>query len=145
MANDSQYFQSQNTKVEILRKQLDSNQNSEKLIAMKKIVAMISKGKDAEELFPYVVKNVVCKHLEVKKLVYMYLIHNAEKCQDEALLSINNFQKDLSDKNQFIRALALRVMSSIRVGLITQVRCSSSSSMTLTFLIDYCDGHQEMC
>lgn len=121
MAGDSQYFQAQNTKAELLSKQLDSNQTNEKLIAMKKIVAMISKGKDVEKLYPYVVKNVVCKHLEVKKLVYMYLIHYAEKCQDEALLSINNFQKDLSDKNQFIRALALRVMSSIKVGLITQV------------------------
>jgi len=118
---DSDYFQAQNTKVEILRKQLDSNQINEKLVAMKKIVAMISKGRDVEELFPYVVKNVVCKQLEVKKLVYMYLIHYAERCQDEALLSINNFQKDLSDKNQFIRALALRVMSSIRVGLIAQI------------------------
>lgn len=82
---------------------------------------MISKGKDVEEMFPYVVKNVVCKPLELKKLVYMYLIHYAEKQQDEALLSINNFQKGLGDKNQFIRALALRVMSSIRINLITQI------------------------
>jgi len=38
---DSQYFQAQNTKAEVLRKQLDSNQINEKLIAMKRIVAMI--------------------------------------------------------------------------------------------------------
>lgn len=54
---------------------------------------MMSKGKDTEALFPNVVKNVVCKHLEVKKLVYIYLIHYAEKQPDQALLSINNFQK----------------------------------------------------
>jgi len=81
----------------------------------------MSKGKDVEALFPYVVKNVVCKTLEVKKLVYIYLIHYAEKQQDSALLAVNHFQKDLSDKNQFIRALALRVMSSMSVSLITQI------------------------
>jgi AP-3 complex subunit beta len=121
LAGDSQFFQVQNTKLEVIRKQLDSDNNKEKLNAMKKLVAMISKGKDVEEMFPYVVKNVVCKPLELKKLVYMYLIHYAEKQQDEALLAINNFQKGLGDKNQFIRALALRVMSSIRVNLITQI------------------------
>ena len=41
--------------------------------------------------------------------------------QEIALLSINTFQKDLSDQNQLIRALALRVMSSIRLPITTQV------------------------
>lgn len=72
-------------------------------------------------MFPYVVKNVVVKHLEIKKLAYTFLTHYAERRPEEALLSVNNFQKDLGDKNQFIRALALRVMSSIRVDMITQV------------------------
>lgn len=81
----------------------------------------MSRGKQVEALFPYVVKNVVVKNLQVKKLVYTYLIQFAERQPEEALLSINNFQKDLNDKNQFIRALALRVMSSIRVQLITEV------------------------
>jgi AP-3 complex subunit beta len=81
----------------------------------------MSSGKDVEELFPYVVKNVIVKHLQVKKLVYTYLIQYAEHKPDEALLAVSNFQKDLTDKNQFIRALALRVLSSIRVQLITNV------------------------
>merc|ERR1711991_1289431 len=38
-----------------------------------------------------------------------------------ALLSINSFQKDLSDSNPVIRALALRVLSSIRLEVITQI------------------------
>jgi AP-3 complex subunit beta len=72
-------------------------------------------------LFPNVVTKVVVKNLQVKKLVYTYLMQYAEFKPDEALLSVNNFQKDLSDKNQFIRALALRVLSGIRVGEIAQV------------------------
>ena len=82
---------------------------------------MISKGKDVSSLFPDVVKNVVSTSLEVKKLVYMFLTHYAETKQDEAIMVVNTFQKELVSRNQFIRALALRVMSSIRVPLITQI------------------------
>lgn len=82
---------------------------------------MFSKGRDVSHMFPAVVKNVVCEDLEVKKLVYIFLEHYAEKEQDAALLSVGTFQKTLSDSNQLIRAMALRVLSSIRVPIISQV------------------------
>jgi AP-3 complex subunit beta len=56
---------------------------------------MIAKGKDAADLFPAVVKNVVSKNMEVKKLVYVYLMRYAEEQQDLALLSIATFQRGL--------------------------------------------------
>lgn len=56
---------------------------------------MVAKGKDASELFPAVVKNVVSSNLEVKKLVYVYLVRYAEEQQDLALLSISTFQRGL--------------------------------------------------
>lgn len=56
---------------------------------------MIAKGRDASELFPAVVKNVVSKNIEVKKLVYVYLVRYAEQQQDLALLSISTFQRAL--------------------------------------------------
>ena len=56
---------------------------------------MIAKGKDASLLFPAVVKNVACKNIEVKKLVYVYLERYAEEQQDLALLSIATFQRGL--------------------------------------------------
>ncbi|KAL7980032.1 hypothetical protein Chor_001300 [Crotalus horridus] len=43
---------------------LDSNKDSLKLEAMKRIVAMIARGKNASDLFPAVVKNVACKNIE---------------------------------------------------------------------------------
>ncbi|XP_076101295.1 AP-3 complex subunit beta-1-like isoform X4 [Mytilus galloprovincialis] len=88
---------------------------------MKRIVGMVAKGKDASDLFPAVVKNVVCKNLEVKKLVYVYLTRYAEEQQDLALLSISTFQRALKDPNQLIRASALRVLSSIRVPMISPI------------------------
>jgi AP-3 complex subunit beta len=43
------------------------------------------------------------KNVELKKLVYMYLVHNADAnstCRELALLAINSFQRDLSGPNQ---------------------------------------------
>ncbi|XP_018400437.1 PREDICTED: AP-3 complex subunit beta-2 [Cyphomyrmex costatus] len=100
---------------------LDSNKDGLKLEAMKRIIGMVAKGKDASEMFPAVVKNVVSKNIEVKKLVYVYLVRYAEDQQDLALLSISTFQRALKDPNQLIRASALRVLSSIRVSMIVPI------------------------
>ncbi|XP_048114759.1 AP-3 complex subunit beta-1 isoform X2 [Alosa alosa] len=100
---------------------LESNKESMKLEAMKRIVGLIAKGKNASELFPAVVKNVASKNLELKKLVYVYLVRYAEEQQDLALLSISTFQRALKDSNQLIRASALRVLSSVRVPIIVPI------------------------
>ncbi|KAG9488141.1 hypothetical protein GDO78_007765 [Eleutherodactylus coqui] len=112
---------SSDKKNEDLKQMLESNKDSSKLEAMKRIVGMISAGKNASELFPAVVKNVASKNLEIKKLVYVYLVRYAEEQQDLALLSIATFQRGLKDPNQLIRASALRVLSSIRVPIIVPI------------------------
>ncbi|KAG8222149.1 hypothetical protein J437_LFUL000731 [Ladona fulva] len=125
-------FLSDYKKHEDLQQMLDSNKDSLKLEAMKRIIGMIAKGKNASDLFPPVVKNVVSKNIEVKKLVYVYLVRYAEEQQDLALLSISTFQRALKaseffipvllvDPNQLIRASALRVLSSIRVPMIVPI------------------------
>ena len=53
------------------------------------------------------------------QLVYTFVLRYAEEKSDIALLSINTFQKDMEHANQLIRALALRVMSGIRVPVCT--------------------------
>jgi AP-3 complex subunit beta len=100
---------------------LDGNKDNLKLEAMKHIIGLVAKGKDCSDLFPAIVKNVVSKNPEIKKLVYVYLVRYAEEQQDLALLSISTFQKALKDPNQLIRASALRVLSSIRVPIIAPV------------------------
>uniref|UniRef100_A0A671V2J8 AP-3 complex subunit beta n=1 Tax=Sparus aurata TaxID=8175 RepID=A0A671V2J8_SPAAU len=106
---------------EDLKEMLESNKESLKLEAMKRVVGLIAKGKNSSELFPAVVKNVASKNIELKKLVYVYLVRYAEEQQDLALLSISTFQRALKDPNQFIRASALRVLSSIRVPIIVPI------------------------
>lgn len=66
--------------------------------------------------------------------MYIYLIRYADIEPDLALLSINTFQKDLSDHNPLIRAMALRVLSSIKVPIIGSIvvlgirKCASDTS-----------------
>ncbi|XP_013140343.1 PREDICTED: AP-3 complex subunit beta-1 [Papilio polytes] len=115
------FFQPDYKKNEDLKLMLDGSKDSLKLEAMKRIIGMIAKGRDASDLFPAVVKNVVSKNIEVKKLVYVYLVRYAEEQQDLALLSISTFQRALKDPNQLIRASALRVLSSIRVTMIVPI------------------------
>lgn len=71
--------------------------------------------------FSSVVKNVASPNIEIKKLVYIYLLSHAEQEPDLALLSINTIQKSLSDSNPQVRALALKTMSGIRVPVISQI------------------------
>src|SRR5690349_16540134 len=82
---------------------------------------MMYRGQKTLPLFSSVVKNVASPNLEIKKLVYIYLIHHAEQEPDLALLSINTIQKSLSDTNPQVRALALKTMSGIRVQVISQI------------------------
>lgn len=71
--------------------------------------------------FSSVVKNVASPNIEIKKLVYIYLLNHAEAEPDLALLSINTIQKSLSDGNPQVRALALRTMSGLRMPVISQI------------------------
>lgn len=95
---------------------------------------LISKGRNVSEFFAQVVKNVASHNLEIRKLVYIYLLRYAEQEPDLALLSINTFQKDLSDSNPLIRAMALRVLSGIKVPMIGSIvvlaikKCASDIS-----------------
>ncbi|KAF5467315.1 hypothetical protein F2P56_017149 [Juglans regia] len=97
---------------------LESKFDSEKCEALKRLLALIAQGFDVSNFFPQVVKNVASQSLDVKKLVYLYLLHYAEKRPNEALLSINCFQKDLGDPNALVRGWALRTMAGIRLHVI---------------------------
>lgn len=104
-----------------------SNANSTPTLlkGMKWLLASISKGRDVSDFYPHVVKLVGATSLEVRKMVYMYLVQYADHdatTRELSLLSINSFQRGLADHEQLIRALALRVLSSIRINDILQIQ-----------------------
>jgi vesicle coat complex subunit len=62
----------------------------------------MSRGTDVSSYFASVIQLIASPNLEIKKLVYIYLLRYAESNPDLALMSINTIQKSLSDKNQIV-------------------------------------------
>ena len=60
---------------------------------MKKVIAAMTVGKDVSVLFPDVVKCMQTPNIELKKLVYLYLINYAKSQPDLAILAVNTFVK----------------------------------------------------
>ncbi|KAK7734229.1 AP-3 complex subunit beta [Cytospora paraplurivora] len=104
-----------------IKKLLDSRNEREVLEGLRKVISMMYRTQKTLPFFSSIVKNVASPNIEIKKLVYIYLIHHAEQEPDLALLSINTIQKSLSDSNPQVRALALKTMSGIRVPVISQI------------------------
>ncbi|KAL8678201.1 MAG: hypothetical protein Q9186_005418 [Xanthomendoza sp. 1 TL-2023] len=104
-----------------VKKLLDSRNDREILDGLRRVISMMYRSKLCLPYFSSVVKNVASPNIEIKKLVYIFLLHYAESEPDLALLSINTIQKSLTDQNPQVRAMALRVMSGIRVPVISQI------------------------
>ncbi|KAG9447673.1 hypothetical protein H6P81_013801 [Aristolochia fimbriata] len=122
--HDSKYF-STTKKGEIpeLKDELNSQYKDKKKDAVKKVIAAMTVGKDVSSLFTDVVNCMQTENLELKKLVYLYLINYAKSQPDLAILAVNTFVKDSQDPNPLIRALAVRTMGCIRVDKITEYLC----------------------
>uniref|UniRef100_A0A665VPR2 AP complex subunit beta n=1 Tax=Echeneis naucrates TaxID=173247 RepID=A0A665VPR2_ECHNA len=83
----------------------------------------ISSCASCSALFPDVVNCMQTDNLELKKLVYLYLMNYAKSQPDMAIMAVNTFVKDCEDPNPLIRALAVRTMGCIRVDKITEYLC----------------------
>uniref|UniRef100_A0A1B6DGS2 AP complex subunit beta n=1 Tax=Clastoptera arizonana TaxID=38151 RepID=A0A1B6DGS2_9HEMI len=121
---DSKYFTT-TKKGEIfeLKSELNSDKKEKKREAVKKVIASMTVGKDVSALFPDVVNCMQTDNLELKKLVYLYLMNYAKSQPDMAIMAVNTFVKDCEDPNPLIRALAVRTMGCIRVDKITEYLC----------------------
>ncbi|XP_071496866.1 AP-1 complex subunit beta-1-like [Diadema antillarum] len=122
--SDSKYFTT-TKKGEIyeLKADLNSDKKEKKKEAVKKVIASMTVGKDVSSLFPDVVNCMQTDNLELKKLVYLYLMNYAKSQPDMAIMAVNTFVKDCEDTNPLIRALAVRTMGCIRVDKITEYLC----------------------
>ena len=93
--------------------------------AIKKIISAMTIGRDVSKLFPHVVKCIITPNLELKKLVYLYIINYARVKPLETLLAVNALKRDASDYNgnPLTRALAVRTMGCLGVEEIMQFLC----------------------
>jgi AP-1 complex subunit beta-1 len=123
-ANDSRFFTTQKKgEMHELRMELHATEKQVKVDAVKKVIASMTVGKDVSMLFTDVLNCVQTGNIELKKLVYLYLINYAKSQPELTLLAVNTFVKDSNDANPLIRALAVRTMGCIRVDRITEYLC----------------------
>ncbi|CAE7875972.1 BETAC-AD [Symbiodinium sp. KB8] len=118
---DSKFFSgTKRGEIPELRGELHSGDRGVLKDAVKKVIANITVGKDMSPLFPDVISCMQTEDLELKKLVYLYLINYAKSNPDMTLLAVNTFVKDASHASPIIRALSVRTMGCIRVEKITE-------------------------
>ncbi len=107
-----------------LKLELDSLKVEQKREALKKIIAAMTVGKDVSLLFLDVLKCMETPSLELKKLIYLFIINYAKSQPDLALLSVNTLRKDSKQReNPLLRALSVRTMGCIGVGAVTEYLC----------------------
>ncbi|KAI8804042.1 vesicle-mediated transport-related protein [Cladochytrium replicatum] len=123
--SDAKYFQ--RGKIHELRSELVSEKkdpkHAKKKVVMKRIVANMTMGNDMSPLFADVVACMNIPVLEIKKMIYLYLINYSRWKPEMALLAINSFVRDVSDPNPMIRGMAIRTMGYIQVDKILDCLC----------------------
>ncbi|CAJ1351396.1 unnamed protein product, partial [Effrenium voratum] len=117
------FFDGGNRRGEIgeFKEELNSSSKDRKKEALKKVIQAMTVGSDVSSLFPDVVNCMQTNSLDLKKLVYLYVINYAKAQPDLAILAIHSFRKDANDPNNpLLRALAVRTMGCIRLEQMTE-------------------------
>jgi AP-1 complex subunit beta-1 len=118
---DRRFFTStKRGEIQELKDELHALDKQKKKDAVKKVIASMTVGKDVSTLFPDVVQCMQTDSIELKKLVYLYVMSYAKSQPEIAVLAVNTFRKDASDPNPLIRALAVRTMGCIRLDQILE-------------------------
>ena len=76
-----------------LKEELANPKMEKKKEAVKKVIAAMTVGKDVSMLFTDVLNCIQTGNIELKKLVYLYLINYAKSQPDLAILAVNTFVK----------------------------------------------------
>ncbi|KAJ1957717.1 beta-adaptin, partial [Linderina pennispora] len=106
-----------------LKTELNSEYRERRKEAVRRVIANMTVGKDVSGLFTDVLKNMQTDDLEIKKLIYLYLINYAKTQPDLVILAVNTFVKDTEDSNPLIRALAIRTMGCLHVPEVLDYLC----------------------
>ena len=123
------YFTNKNSEIDELIRELESMKIHRQKEAMKEIIAGMTIGKDVCGLFPHVVNCMRTTDVELKKLIYLYIINFAKAKPSESILAVNSFLMDAQNKDSpMIRALSIRTMGCIRVEEIVTYLCETLKS-----------------
>lgn len=104
----------------MLKDMLNSTDIEEKKDGVKRVIIAMTIGKNVSALFQPVIKCLEINELEIKKLIYLYIINNSRLCPDDALMIVNYLSKDARDKRALIRALAIRTFGGLKVAKLNE-------------------------
>ncbi|GAA5915200.1 uncharacterized protein JCM6883_001765 [Sporobolomyces salmoneus] len=121
--------------IEETKRMLASKREGERTEGLKRVIAMMTKNLPVTSFFPLVTSLLSpTTPLQSRSLISLYIIHCASTAPELALLSINAYQKDLSDPNPLVRAGAITTLSRMElsdirelVGLAIQKGCRDTS------------------
>ncbi|GAA5864433.1 hypothetical protein JCM8547_005818 [Rhodosporidiobolus lusitaniae] len=102
--------------VEETKRLLASKHERERTEGLKRVIAMMTKSLPVSSFFPLVTSlltPITCLHS--RSLISLYIVHCASTSPELALLSINAYQKDLSDPNPLLRAGAIATLSQMNL------------------------------
>lgn len=108
----------------LLYEELNSLDPEVKKDALKKTIVYMSVGRDVSEIFQTVIRCLEINDIEMKKLIYLYIVNYSQSRPKDAIMVINQFcrvafvHEDVDKKNNnkpLIRALAFRTMGCLRV------------------------------
>jgi len=74
-----------------LKEELNNPDKKRKIVAMKKVIANMTMGNDMSSLFPDALACMQTPALELKKMVYLYVVTYAKTKPELALLCVNSF------------------------------------------------------
>jgi vesicle coat complex subunit len=73
------------------KEMLNNEKEATRKDAVKKVIAAMTVGKDVSTLFPEVIKSIQTNNIELKKLVYLYVMNYAKSNPDLAMMAVNTF------------------------------------------------------
>lgn len=110
------------SKIEIakLREKLNSNYPSDRKVAAREAISMMRAGENMQSLFSDMLRCAKTDDLELKKLIYLYLVNYSTQEPEQAIMAVNIFIQDSNDPNSLIRALAVRTMCRIKLESVAE-------------------------
>lgn len=89
----AQKWKNKSSELDDLKKDLTEKKVEKRIEAVKKIIGNLNVGKDVSSLFFPVLKCLDSDSIELRKLVYLYIIHYSKDRPDDSIMAINQLVK----------------------------------------------------
>lgn len=109
------YYFGRNVDFAMIKEDLQSQETSRQLDALRQVLSFMTVGRDMSPHFLEIVNLASSSNMQLKKLVYAYLVQTARSQPEKAVLQAGTFAADTSSPSPLIRGMALRTMSSMEV------------------------------